>query len=386
MDTRTIREKAEALSAYVQEARRAPHRIPEAGFCERKTHAFLCAKLDKLGIPYRTEKTWIIGTIHGARPGKTVALRADMDGLPIQEATGLPFSSEHEGFMHACGHDAHAAILLGAARLLQQARACFAGNVRLLFQPAEETTGGAKPMIAAGAMEGVDAVYGLHVAATAPVSRIACRAGAMYAASDELLIDILGKSGHGAHPPNGVDAIVIAAHVVMALQTLITREMEATDAAIITIGSIQGGHAHNILCDHVALHGTVRTLRPEMREQLAARIPALVSGIAAAMGGEARITLNGGYCACVNDAREAARVLSVAEAMLGAENTHMLRASSLGAEDFAYYLLHAPGAIYHLGCGGEHTLHSELFTLDEACLTTGVAMQAALAIDFLAEA
>lgn len=383
MNLQEIKLAAEALEGYTRDMRRALHRIPEIGFQEHKTQAFLIERLAEMGIPYETERTWVIGTIKGERPGKTVALRADIDALPIQEATGLPFSSEHPGFMHACGHDAHTAILLGTAKLLLSMRDRFDGEVRLLFQPAEECDGGAAPMIKAGAMRSVDAVFGLHVAATAPVGRIACRAGAMYAASDMLFLDVFGKSGHGAHPAGGVDAIVIAAQVITAMQTLVTRELEATDAAILTVGMIQGGHAHNILCDHVSIQGTLRTLTPAVRERMIRRLPELAGGIAAAMGGRAEVRFVDGYCACVNDESEAARVLRVAGQLFGQEKTHTLRTSSLGAEDFAYYLLEAPGAIYHLGCGGDRALHNDGFSLDEACLPIGVAMQAALALDFL---
>lgn len=385
MNNESIRARADALAAWTQEARQQLHRIPEKGFEEYKTHAYLRQKLDEIGIPYTTEKTWIIGTIEGGRPGRTVALRADIDGLPIQEETGLPFASEHPGWMHACGHDAHAAMLLGAAKLLWDIRAEIPGTVRLLFQPAEETTGGAEPMIAAGAMEGVDAVYGLHVAAQAPVGRIATRPGAMYAATDEVFIDILGRSGHGAHPASGVDGIAIAAQVITALHTLVSREMEATDSAVVTIGSIHGGSACNILCDEVKLHGTVRTLTPALREQFRRRIPELCQGIARAMGGDARVRFRYGYSAAVNNPGEAGRVLRLAEDMFGPERARELTVSSMGAEDFAFFLLQAPGAIYHVGCGGHMSVHSEHFILDEDCLPAGVAMHAALVMDYLTE-
>lgn len=380
-----IMDAARSLADWTAEARHQLHRIPERGFQEHKTHAFLKQKLDEIGIPYTTERTWIIGTIQGGRPGKTVALRADIDALPIQEATGLPYESEHPGMMHACGHDAHAAILLGTANLLWSMRAEIPGTVRLLFQPAEETQGGAEPMIEAGAMQGVDVVYGLHVAAQAPPGRIATRPGAMYAATDELFIDVLGKRGHGAHPRSGVDAIAIAGQIITALQTLVTREIEATESAVITIGGIHGGTATNIICDEVNMMGTLRTLTPAVREQFGERIPALCKGIAQAMGGDVQVRIRRGYCACVNDAHEAERVLRAAERLYGAEMTRELSVSSMGAEDFAYYLLEAPGAIYHLGCGSEYSVHNEHFTVDDACLPVGVAMQATLTMEYLLE-
>lgn len=380
-----IKQRAQALHPWVREARRALHRIPEPGLAEHKTQAYIAGKLDEIGIPYRREQTGLIADIQGGSPGKTVALRADIDGLRIREETGLPFASEHAGMMHACGHDAHAAMLLGAGKLLWDLREEIPGNVRLLFQPAEETVGGAQPLISAGAMQGVDAVYAIHVAAQAPVGRIATQAGAMYAATDELFIDILGRSGHGAHPTSGVDAIAIAAQVITTLQTAITREIEATDAAVFTVGSIHGGTACNILCDEVKLDCTLRTLRPDIREQLNRRIPEISQGIAQAMGGDIRWDIRRGYCAAVNDAGEAGRVLAVAERLYGKERTKALTVSSMGAEDFAYYLLEAPGAIYHLGCGGSVSVHNEHFLIDEDCLAVGVAMHAALVFDYLTE-
>lgn len=385
MDLMHIKERAQALLPETIKTRRALHRIPEIGFAEVKTHAYICDALQSLGVPFETERTWVIGTIEGAKPGGTVALRADMDALPIQEEAKVPFKSEHPGFMHACGHDAHTAILLTAAKMLMEMRAELPGTVRLLFQPAEETVGGAAPMIAHGAMEGVDRVYGLHVAATAPVGRIACREGAMYAASEEFAITVRGRSGHGAHPRSGVDAIAIAAQIIVALQTLITREMEATEAAIISVGTIHGGDAHNILCDEVVMNGTIRALTETVHEQLRRRMPELVGAMASAMGGEADVSFMNGYCACINDAGEASRVLDVASRLFGEENTYVLRNSSLGAEDFAYYLREAPGAIYHLGCGGKYPVHSAHFAMDESCLAAGVAMQVALVMDYLGE-
>lgn len=385
MNYEQIKKQAEALAPFTTDAWHMLHSMPELGNQEHKTHAYLCQMLDSIGVPYETQKTWIIATITGGKPGKTVALRADIDALPITEQTGLPFASKHPGLMHACGHDAHAAILLGTAKLLYAMREEIQGTVRLLFQPAEETSGGAVNMIEAGAMRGVDAVYGLHVVPQAPVGRIGCRPGSMYAAADALFIDVLGKRGHGAHPRSGVDAIVIAAQMITALQTLISREVEAVDAAVITIGSIHGGTTNNVLCEEVKLHGTLRTLTPEIRELMHRRIPELCEGIVQSMGGALRMRIENGYCACVNDVFEANRVMAVADEMLGSEHTYLLNHSSLGAEDFAYYLLAAPGAIYHLGCGGSAPGHNEMFTVDAACLPVGVAMQAAMALTYLAD-
>ncbi len=383
MNDATILARAGALSDWTANIRHRLHRVPEIGFEEHKTRALIRDTLDEIGVPYVAEESWIVGEITGGLPGKTVALRADFDALPIQEETGLPFASEHPGKMHACGHDAHAAMLLGAAKLLFETRAELPGTVRLLFQPAEETTGGAELMVQAGVMRGVDAVYGIHVAAQAPAGRIATKGGAVYAACDEMFIDILGKSGHGAHPRSGTDAIMIAAQVITALQTLVSREIEATDSAVVTIGSIHGGATNNILCDEVGLHGTLRTLTPDIRDLMHRRLPQMIEGIAHAMNGGARVRIRRGYCAAVNDAREAERVLSVARRLYGEANTRELTVSSMGAEDFAYYLLEAPGAMYHVGSGSEASLHNGHFALNDDCLPVGVAMHAAMAFEYL---
>ncbi len=381
MNDTILREKADALAGFTANIRHRLHRIPELGFEEFKTAALIREVLDEIGAPYTADGTATVVTIQGALPGKTIGIRADIDALPLQEQTALPYASEHPGRMHACGHDAHAAILLGTAKLLWDLKDELPGTVRLFFQPAEETTGGAEGMIAAGAMDGVDHVYGLHVAAQTPVGRISTRAGANHAACDELFIDVLGRKGHGAHPRSGIDAIVIAAQMITAMQTLISREIEATDAAVLTIGSIHGGTTNNILCDEVKLHGTLRTLTPEVRAQYQHRIPELCEGIARAMGGDVRVNIRSGYCACVNDAAEAARVLRIAERLFGKGATYETPNSSMGAEDFAYFLREAPGAIYHLGCGSAAPGHNELFSVDDACLPLGVLMHAALVWD-----
>ncbi|HIQ63706.1 MAG: M20 family metallopeptidase [Christensenellales bacterium] len=379
MNEQKIREAAWALADWTADIRHALHRVPERGFEEFKTREIIRRTLTDIGIPFSGERTWTIGVIRGAHPGLTIALRADIDALPIQEETGLPFASEHPGMMHACGHDAHAAMLLGAARLLWEMRDSLSGTVRLLFQPAEETVGGAEPMIAAGAMEGVDRVYGIHVASQAPVGQIATRGGATHANTDEFHLHVLGRGGHGAHPRTGVDAIVIAAHIITALQTLITRETEATESAVITVGSIHGGQACNVLCDEVVLYGTLRTLDDRNREQFSRRIEALSRGIAQAMGGDVRVRFDRGYCACINDDAEARRVLDTAARLFGPENTRVLKGPSMGGEDFGFYLREAPGAFFNVGTGSEAPLHNGKFILDDACLPYGVAMHAALA-------
>ena len=389
VDIQEIYRRAQAQADWLTGVRRALHRIPEEGFREFKTQALICRLLDEMGIPYRTERTWVIGEIAGAAPGAVVALRADMDALPLDEPEGLPFRSEHAGWMHACGHDAHMAVQLGAARLLASMRDAFSGTVRLLFQPAEETVGGAAPMVAAGAMRGVAAVYGLHVQPYMNVGRIDSRPGCLNASTDEVNLAIRGVAGHAARPEQCVDAIVCAAQMVSALQTVVSRGVSPLVPAVLTFGKIAGGTARNVVCDRVELSGTLRTADPAVRAAMKARIREVAQGVAAAFGARVDVDIVEGYCALMNDPGEVERAFRLGRALLGAENVAPRESPSMGGEDFSYFCAEAPGACYHLGCAAEQPaapLHSRDFRLDERCLPIGCAMQCALALDRLSEA
>ncbi len=385
-------EKLRALVAaekdWVTAMRRKLHRIPEKGFAEVETQRAIMDALDEIGIPYTTERTWVIGLIEGAYPGDTVALRADMDALPITEPGECPFRSCHEGMMHACGHDAHMAIALGAAKVLHGLRDELHGRVKLLFQPAEETDGGAAPMVAAGAMENphVDRVYGLHVMPYLPVGTVETRPGTLNASTDEIRLTIRGKSGHGAYPEQGVDAIVCAAQVVTALQSLVARNVSPLQSAVLTIGQISGGTAQNIICDAVTMRGTMRTANAALRAQMKRRVTDIATGVASAMGCEAEVNIVPGYAALVNDEKEAARVKRVASRLFGAEHAVEKAAPSMGGEDFSFFSDEAPGAFFHVGCARAEEvpappLHSKEFHLDEDCLTIGMLMHIALVLD-----
>ena len=388
MEDRELRALVDAQKDYIVNMRRKLHRIPERGFAEFKTQKAVMEALDEIGIPYTTERTWVIGLIEGAFPGETVALRADMDALPIEEPEGCTFRSEHPGMMHACGHDAHTAMVLGAAKVLYGLRDRLHGKVKLLFQPAEETDGGAEPMVAAGAMENphVDRVYGLHVMPRLPLGAVETRPGTLNASTDSIKITVHGTAGHGAYPESSVDAIVCMAQVITSLQTVVSRNVSPLQSAVLTLGVIEGGTAQNIICDKVTVRGTLRTANAELRAMMMARIRAIAEGVCTAMGCRAEVEISTGYAALVNNDAEAARVMRVASRLFGAENTLEKREPSMGGEDFSFFSDCAPGAFFHIGCSpvdkkDPPPLHSKDFYLDEDCLTIGTLMHVALALD-----
>lgn len=385
-----IRHLAEEKLSWAIDVRRRLHRVPEAGNQEFETQRIIAQTLEELGIEYSTENTWTVGLIRGAHPGKTVAFRADIDALPVEEPEGCDFRSEHPGMMHACGHDAHTAILLGAAAILNGMKDKLHGNVKLLFQPAEETDGGADRMVKAGVMENphVDCVYGLHVMPRLPLGTVETRRGTLNASTDGIAITVRGISGHGAYPESGRDAIVCAAQIVTALQTLVSRNLSPLSSAVLSIGKIEGGRAANIICDEVNMRGTLRTANAEIRAMMKKRIEETVSGVAMAMGCTAEVRISPGYNALVNNTEEAERVHRVGARLFGAE--HMLEKAepSMGAEDFSFFSDEAPGAFYHIGCVREEelpapALHSRDFHLDERCLAVGMAMHVGMACEHI---
>ncbi|MGN1021423.1 MAG: M20 family metallopeptidase [Aristaeellaceae bacterium] len=388
MDDQQLRQIVNAQKDWIIALRRKLHRVPEGGFQEYKTQKIIMDALDEIGVPYTTERTWVIGLIEGAYPGETVGIRADMDALPLAEPEGCPFRSEHEGMMHACGHDAHVAMALGAARVLSGLRGQLHGRVKLLFQPAEETVGGAEPMVRAGAMEHphVDRVYGLHVMPHLPVGKVETRTGTLNASTDGVRLTIRGKAGHGAYPEQGVDAIVCAAQVITALQSVVARNVSPLQSAVLTIGTIEGGSAQNIICDEVRMRGTLRTANAELREAMKERIAQIAENVAAGMGCRAEVSITPGYAALVNDDGEVARVRRVAARLLGEDNVVEKPAPSMGGEDFSFFSDCAPGAFFHVGCVSPAwmpapPLHSRDFRIDEDCLTIGTLMHVALALD-----
>ncbi|HEX4013573.1 MAG TPA: M20 family metallopeptidase [Candidatus Cybelea sp.] len=367
-----------ALADRAVELRRAIHRRPELGFEEHETAALVERELDSLGISHRRlAGTGVAARIDGQRPGRVVALRADMDALPIGEKTGLPYASEVSGKMHACGHDAHTAMLLGAAALLQRARASFEGSVVCVFQPAEEGPGGALPMIDEGVLDDphVDFVAMLHVDSRLDAGTIGITPGAVNASADELYIDVTGVGGHGAYPHQSVDALVAASAIVMALQNIVAREVDPFASAVVTIGTIEGGYRNNVIADEVKLSGTLRAHDPEVRDALEERVRRVAAGVAAAYRANAEVRVVRGYPPVVNDAALAERFAAYVREHSSIRVEHPQ--PTMGAEDFAYFASRRPGLLVRLGVRGEeagavHPAHSPIFRIDERALPVGI--------------
>lgn len=353
--------------------RRDLHQMPELGFEEHKTHDYLMAALAKMGIVGRTvATTGIVADIEGRGPGRTVLLRADMDGLPLTEETGLEFASRHDGVMHACGHDAHMAILLASAERLSTARD-FDGRVRLLFQPAEEKPpGGAPALIEAGVLDGVDEVYGLHIWADDPVGTVGLTPGAVMANADQFTIRVEGRGGHGSQPENTQDAVLIASQIVVNLQTVVSRRVSAMEPAVVTCGTIESGHIFNIIAETATITGTVRTFSESAQSIIAREMAHIAETTAALYGARATLQYMKGYPAVVNQANAVEKWTRALEGVL--EVRQMV--PSMGGEDFAYYLHHRPGAFLFLGgrpqTGEAFPHHSPHFAIDEAALPMGV--------------
>lgn len=375
-----------ALTPELIEVRQDIHRHPELSGHEERTAALVAARLRALGLDVRTGVGGhgVIGELHGAKPGRTLALRADMDALPMREEGERPYQSERPGVMHACGHDGHTTCLLGAAQILAGQRDSFAGTVRLLFQPAEETGTGAKRMCDDGAMAGVDAVVALHAWPPLPVGQIGIRPGAMTASADTFEIVVKGRGAHAAYPHLGVDPILTAAQIVVALQTLASREVEPTEPLVVTAGEFAAGTAPNIIPESARLAGTIRTHAHHVRAAIPERLRRIADGVCAAARATCDVTFREGTPPVVNDPGVAGLIADAAGEALGPPNVYPLPYASMGAEDFAFYLEHAPGALFRLGLGNPTPLHATTFDFTDAAIPVGVRVLTETALRFLA--
>ena len=356
--------------------RRHLHAHPELSGNEHQTAALVAGELRGLGWSVRegVGRTGVLAEL-GPAQGPLVALRVDMDALPVEERTGLPYASVQQGLMHACGHDIHTSVGLGVARILAPLADQLAARVRLLFQPAEETAQGAAWMLADGAMEGVEALFGVHVFPSLEAGSIGVRSGSLTAAAGELEVEVLGEGGHGARPHQSTDAIWIAARVVSGLQEAISRRLDALHPVVVSFGRIEGGKAFNVIADHVRLLGTVRCLDLELHAKLPAWIEETVQAICAGYGGEARVRYRCISPPVHNDPELTQLVAAAATELLGRQRVHWLEQPSLGAEDFAELQRNTPATMFRLGVAGPQgctPLHSNSFAPDEACLAVGV--------------
>jgi hippurate hydrolase len=380
------REVREGFGEKIVALRREIHREPELGFDTEKTAAKVLAALDGLPLEIQTgvAENGVVATLEGEGDGPTVGLRADMDALPIHEETGLPFASETDGKMHACGHDGHTSMLVGAAHALSGMRHRLNGTVRFIFQPAEEGEAGGKVMVDAGVADDVDSIFALHLWPGLPFGRAATKAGPIMAAADAFEMTVRGAGGHGAMPHLTADAIAMAAQIVTALQTVVSREVDPVEPAVLTVGEIGAGTAYNIIPETARLGGTVRTLNEDLRRRMPERIEHLARGIAQGMRGDVQFDYEFSYPVTVNDEYAAWRALGVAGDLLGEENAIELTNPSMGAEDFAYFLEKIPGAFIWLGVGEDVSgLHTPIFAFDEEILPLGSALLTALALESL---
>jgi len=374
--------------------RRDLHQIPEIGLNLEQTSQYVIKQLEEMGIEYRKNigVSGIVGLIKGDKPGRTIALRADMDALPIKEETGLPFASKN-GNMHACGHDAHTAILLGAAKVLNENKDKIKGNVKLIFQPAEEGPGGAKPMIEDGALKEpkVDAIMGLHVGNLTENSKegsIMVSYNNMMACLDRFKLKLIGKGCHGAYPETGVDPIAMAGYFISNVQSIISRELSPTDPAVVTIGKVNGGFAYNIIPDSVELEGTVRAVDQKVRENIAKRIEDFAKGISETMRGTYEYEYVFGYPPLVNDKEFTKDFIESAKKIIPEEDIVEMKKPAMGGEDMAYFLNEAPGTFFFMSTpravnGEYYPHHNSKFDINEEILWKGAALLIQGVMDYL---
>ncbi|QIJ66269.1 M20 family metallopeptidase [Streptomyces sp. JB150] len=390
--------EARTLLPDIVAVRRRLHRTPELGLRLPHTQRAVLDALDGLGLAVTTGErlSSVTAVLEGDRPGPTVLLRADMDALPQQEETGLEFASEVPGAMHACGHDLHTAMLVGAARLLAARRARLAGRVVFMFQPAEESDGGAQYMIDEGVLDtpdgaGIAAAFALHVTTRFDSGSLHLRPGPTFAAADRIHLTVRGRSGHASTPHQALDPVPVACEIVQALQTMATRTVDVFDPAVVTIASVRAGTTTNIIPETAELHGTVRTLTAHTRHRVREGIARVARHVAAAHGATVDIELPEGYPPTVNDDTVTGTVRETAAALLGADRVHPLPQPFMGAEDFSYVLRRVPGTMAFLGARppgqhGEETpdCHSNRVVFDEPALASGAALHAAVALRYLA--
>jgi amidohydrolase len=383
-----IRESVTRFKEQAIHMRRDLHRIPETGFNEKKTSAYVSERLKDLGLDVQTgiATTGVVGLLSTGRPGSTLMIRADMDALPIAEETGLPFASIHPGCMHACGHDSHMAMALGAAAVLSRLKDRIKGNVKFVFQPAEEGPGGAQPMIAAGVLENptVDYAIGCHLWAERPEGYLGVRPGPIMAAMDRFDLKILGKGGHGAQPHLCVDALEVGTQVVAALQRIVSRHMDPIEPTVVTVGTFHAGTAFNITPSEAVMSGTTRTFNETIWSSWEGRIGKVVRGVCESMGAGYELKYTRGYPPTINDAGMAEVVRRCAAQVVGEERV-LVPDLTMGGEDMSFFLKRVPGCYYCIGVGreGAAPLHNSKFDFNEDLMLLGIETHCRVALDLL---
>lgn len=387
-----IEKRTNEIFSELLEIRREFHMYPELSQKEYTTVNRICHYLDKWGIEYKKgiADTGVVAIVSGKEGGKTVAARADIDALPIKELNNLPFKSINEGIMHACGHDIHTTINLGVARLFKEMEDKFKGNVKLIFQPAEETIGGAKRMIDEGCLmePKVDYILSLHVMPTLEIGNIEIKYGKVNAASNEFTIKIIGKSSHAAYPDQSIDSIVVAGYIITSLQTLVSRNISPLNSVVLTLGKINGGIKNNVISDEVVMSGTMRTLDEDTRTYVKKRIKEIVENTAKAYGAVGVVEFEEGYPSLINDDEVVDIIKKKAENILGADKVRLKEYPSMGSDDFSFFLQEVKGAYYNLGCGNSKKgwmwpLHSSRFIADEESIRIGVILQTEILLELL---
>ena len=378
----SLKEKIYGMKDWLVEIRRTIHMNPELGFEEVETSRLVSEWLERFGLQVKRgwAKTGVVGLLQGEKGGKTVAIRADMDALPMEEANQVPYASKVKGKMHACGHDAHVTILLGVAKFFSSLREQVKGNIKWIFQPAEEGQGGGRVMVEEGVLENpkVDAIFGAHILPLLPMGKVGIFEREGLASADRFTIKIIGQGGHGAFPHLCKDPILAAGQVITQIHSIVSRNVNPLDNAVVSIGKVSGGTAFNIIPDEVQLLGTARSLNPQVREELKSRIEQVVQGVVRSFGMDYRFDYEYGYPVLINDPEMSKLVASACAQGIGKENVVVIK-PSMGGEDFAYYLEKRPGSFFNLGSRNEEKgivqpYHNSLFDIDEDVLPFGVEM------------
>jgi amidohydrolase len=388
-----IKEKAAAVEEKIIEIRHQIHQQPELSFQEKETAALAAEEMKKLGFEVRENifGTGVTATFkNSSGPGaRTLLIRADMDALPVEEKNELEFKSQKEGVMHACGHDGHTAILIGAAMVLKELAADFKGNIKFLFQPGEETSGGAEGMIKEGVLKDpdVDAALGLHLWGSTPEGIVEYKSGPFMASPDRFDLKIIGRGGHAARPQNTIDPVPIGAEIVSALQTIVSRRIDPLESAVISVCNFEAGSTHNVIPDQAVLKATVRSLKSELRQKLAESIEKVIKNICDIYGADYEINYIFGYPPVVNDPEMTEILAAAAAKVLGEKRVREKEKAEMGGEDFSYFGLEVPASFYFLGIapGGEIINHHQSdFKFNDSVLKDGVAVMAQAALDFFA--